>query len=141
MLLVESPTNSKTLLLLRKTATSCGFLWLHNMKNAEIHVNRHEESIVSYVWNFTLWKILKRLFHWRYLRITPLRNFAHIWKLLSKSKERWNKLEMLPTISFTSAWSHELLNAKIDLSDLTAGIYLMTINTDKGVSTEKIVKK
>lgn len=37
--------------------------------------------------------------------------------------------------------SNELLNAKIDLSDLTAGIYLMTINTDKGVSTEKIVKK
>jgi hypothetical protein len=37
--------------------------------------------------------------------------------------------------------SNELLNAKIDLSDLTAGIYLMTIDTDKGVSTEKIVKK
>lgn len=37
--------------------------------------------------------------------------------------------------------SNELLNAKIDLSDLTAGIYLMTIETDKGVSTEKIVKK
>jgi hypothetical protein len=37
--------------------------------------------------------------------------------------------------------SNELLNAKIDLSDLTAGIYLMTIDTDKGVSTEKIIKK
>ncbi len=37
--------------------------------------------------------------------------------------------------------SNELLNAKIDLSDLTAGIYLMTIDTDKGITTEKIVKK
>lgn len=37
--------------------------------------------------------------------------------------------------------SNELMNAKIDLSDLTAGIYLMTIDTDKGVSTEKIIKK
>lgn len=36
--------------------------------------------------------------------------------------------------------SNELSNAKIDLSDLTAGIYLMTIETDKGVSTEKIIK-
>lgn len=36
--------------------------------------------------------------------------------------------------------SNELLNAKIDLSNLTAGIYLMTIETDKGVSTEKIIK-
>lgn len=37
--------------------------------------------------------------------------------------------------------SNELLNAKINLSDLTAGIYLMTIDTDKGIATEKIVKK
>jgi hypothetical protein len=37
--------------------------------------------------------------------------------------------------------ANELLTAKIDLSDLTAGIYLMTIETEKGVSTEKIVKK
>lgn len=36
--------------------------------------------------------------------------------------------------------SNELLNAKVDLSNLTAGIYLMTIETDKGVSTEKIIK-
>ena len=36
--------------------------------------------------------------------------------------------------------ANELSSAKIDLSDLTAGIYLMTIDTDKGVSTEKIVK-
>ncbi|CAM4244357.1 T9SS type A sorting domain-containing protein [Flavobacterium terrigena] len=36
--------------------------------------------------------------------------------------------------------SNEILNSKIDLSDLTAGIYLMTIETDKGVSTEKIIK-
>ena len=36
--------------------------------------------------------------------------------------------------------SNELLNAKIDLSDLNAGMYLMTIDTDKGVSTEKIIK-
>jgi hypothetical protein len=37
--------------------------------------------------------------------------------------------------------SNELATAKIDLSDLTAGIYLMKIETDKGVSTEKIIKK
>ena len=37
--------------------------------------------------------------------------------------------------------SSEVLNGKIDLSDLTAGIYFMTIDTDKGVSTEKIIKK
>lgn len=37
--------------------------------------------------------------------------------------------------------ANELVNAKIDLSDLTAGIYLMTITTDKGVATEKIIKK
>ncbi|SEP61509.1 T9SS type A sorting domain-containing protein [Flavobacterium urocaniciphilum] len=36
--------------------------------------------------------------------------------------------------------SNEIQNAKIDLSDLNAGIYLMTIDTDKGISTEKIVK-
>ena len=36
--------------------------------------------------------------------------------------------------------SNELSNAKIDLSDLTAGIYLMIIDTDKGISTEKIIK-
>jgi len=35
---------------------------------------------------------------------------------------------------------NEMMNSKIDLSDLTAGIYLMTIDTDKGISTEKIVK-
>jgi hypothetical protein len=37
--------------------------------------------------------------------------------------------------------SNELATAKIDLSDLTAGIYLMKIETDKGISTEKIIKK
>jgi hypothetical protein len=37
--------------------------------------------------------------------------------------------------------SNELASAKIDLSDLTAGIYIMKIETDKGVSTEKIIKK
>lgn len=37
--------------------------------------------------------------------------------------------------------SNELANAKIDLSELTAGIYLMKIETDKGISTEKIIKK
>ncbi|WP_396199378.1 T9SS type A sorting domain-containing protein [Flavobacterium sp.] len=37
--------------------------------------------------------------------------------------------------------SNELATAKIDLSDLTAGIYLMKIETDNGVSTEKIIKK
>lgn len=37
--------------------------------------------------------------------------------------------------------ANELSTAKIDLSDLTAGIYLMAIDTDKGISTEKIVKK
>jgi hypothetical protein len=37
--------------------------------------------------------------------------------------------------------SNELVTAKIDLSDLMAGIYLMKIETDKGVSTEKIIKK
>lgn len=38
------------------------------------------------------------------------------------------------------ATSNEVLTSKIDLSDLTAGIYLMTIDTDKGISTEKIIK-
>ncbi len=37
--------------------------------------------------------------------------------------------------------SNELATSKIDLSDLTAGIYLMKIETDKGISTEKIIKK
>lgn len=36
--------------------------------------------------------------------------------------------------------SNEVKNAKVDLSDLNAGMYLMTIDTDKGVSTEKIIK-
>ena len=36
---------------------------------------------------------------------------------------------------------NELNNAKIDLSDLTSGIYLMKIETDRGVSIEKIIKK
>lgn len=37
--------------------------------------------------------------------------------------------------------SNELASAKIDLSDLAAGIYLMKIGTNKGISTEKIIKK
>jgi hypothetical protein len=37
--------------------------------------------------------------------------------------------------------SNEIASAKIDLSDLTAGIYIMKIETDKGISTEKIIKK
>lgn len=39
-----------------------------------------------------------------------------------------------------TATTNELTSAKVDLSDLKVGIYLMTIDTDKGVSTKKIIK-
>lgn len=39
-----------------------------------------------------------------------------------------------------TANNSELTNAKVDLAELTNGVYLMTIETDKGVSTQKIIK-
>jgi hypothetical protein len=37
--------------------------------------------------------------------------------------------------------TNELSNAKINLSDLTSGIYLLKIETERGITTEKIIKK